>query len=152
MFAFLQSVLITLGLMFAIVVIGMGMLGALNILLIVRRALRNDEQLRHGYIAFVLLLTLFPATVHLGWILAAITLTVLACDYVVILFNRFGPASTPIQALNEIWAMLFLVGLVCLAFSLPPFLPFVVTFLGWPLSNAIAKRREWPYLMETAGR
>ena len=67
-------------------------------------------------------------------------------------FRRVGPPKNRVDAAVEVSCLNFLLTLVCVALGISVAFAALVTLLVWPLANTIAKRREWPLLMRTAGR
>lgn len=97
-----------------------------------------------------------PATEHVMAFIVfwAIVLfaTKLAYDQSRAACKRIGPTVSRLAAAQEIWGVFFLFVLACLAMHLSVAFAALATLIVWPLANAIAKRREWPLLMRTAGR
>lgn len=97
-----------------------------------------------------------PATEHVMAFIAfwgiVLWLTKLAYDQSRSACKRVGPTVSRLAAAQEIWGVFFLFVLACLAMHLSVAFAALATLVVWPLANAIAKRREWPLLMRTAGR
>lgn len=106
-------------------------------------------------VAFLILfavLVLNPKTDFIAPWIVLLWLTKVAFVNAMAAFKRVGPTKTRLDTAVEVFCMNFLLTLVCVALGISVAFAALVTLLVWPLTNAIAKRREWPLLMRTAGR
>lgn len=101
-------------------------------------------------------LAVHPTTAHAmafiaAWIIV-LWLTKVAYVNTRTAFKRVGTTSTRLQATQEVSSMFFLFALACIALHISLGYAVLAALIVWPAVNAIAKRREWPQLMRTAGR
>lgn len=67
-------------------------------------------------------------------------------------FRRVGATKNRLDAAVEVFCLNYLLTLACVAIGVSVAFAALATLVVWPLANAVAKRREWPLLMRTAGR
>lgn len=120
--------------------------------LVVYEQVSQSRDLTLAFLALIAALSLHPDTAFISWWVIVLWLTKAAFVHGRAAFKRVGSTSTRLQVAQEALALFFLFALACTALHLSLGFAVLATLVIWSAVNSIAKRREWPLLMRTAGR
>ena len=104
------------------------------------------------FLAIIAAVVLNPKTAFIAPLIVVLWFTKVAFDNARMAFKRVGATKNRLDAAVEVFCMNFLLTLVCVALGISVAFAALATLIVWPLTNSIAKRREWPLLMRTAAR
>ena len=104
------------------------------------------------FLAIIAVVVLNPKTAFIAPLIVVLWFTKVAFVNARVAFKRVGATKNRLDAAVEVFFLNYLLTLACVALSISVAYAALATLVVWPLANAVAKRREWPQLMRTAGR